>query len=102
MGIGFSELIVIALVLIIFIRPDDLPAFFRKLGKLYAELKKAYDELTEVKDAFIKEVESAAAPPETKQADGEGSSAKKPAPEAEPEPSGKAGIADAPRPTQKD
>ncbi len=60
MGIGFSELVVIVLVVLVFIKPEDLPAFFRKLGKIYAELKKGYDELTAVKDDFIREVEAAA------------------------------------------
>jgi sec-independent protein translocase protein TatB len=66
MGIGFSELVVIILVVLIFIKPDDLPAFFRKLGKLYVKIKKAYDELTAVKDEFIREIEGAAKVAEAK------------------------------------
>lgn len=38
-GIGITEFIVIALVVIIFINPKDLPGFFRKLGKLYQTIK---------------------------------------------------------------
>lgn len=57
-GIGFSELVLIGLVVIVFIRPEDLPVFFRKLGRIYREIKKAYDELTKVKDDFIKDFEA--------------------------------------------
>jgi Sec-independent protein translocase protein TatA len=60
-GIGFSELALIVLVVIVFIRPDDLPAFFRKAGRAYAELKKAYDEIAAVKDDFLREMDVAAA-----------------------------------------
>jgi Sec-independent protein translocase protein TatA len=59
-GIGFPELVVIFLVVIIFIRPDDLPAFFRKLGALYGKAKRAYDEVAEMKDDFVRAVNEAA------------------------------------------
>ncbi|HWP69278.1 MAG TPA: hypothetical protein VN437_08245 [Rectinemataceae bacterium] len=60
-GIGFSEIAIIVLLLIILIKPDDLPAFFRKLGRLYAQAKKAYKEVTDVKDEFLREMDIAAA-----------------------------------------
>lgn len=60
-GIGFSEIAIIVLLLIIVIKPDDLPAFFRKLGRLYAQAKKAYKEVTDVKDEFLREMDIAAA-----------------------------------------
>lgn len=60
-GIGFSELAIIALVLIVMIRPNDMPAFFRKMGKLYGQIKSAYKEITAVKDEFLKEMDVAAA-----------------------------------------
>lgn len=60
-GIGFSELIIVALVCVIFIKPDDLPAFFRKLGRLFAQVRKAYKEVTAVKDDFMREMDIAAA-----------------------------------------
>jgi len=59
-GIGLSEIAVIALVAIIFIKPEDLPAFFRKAGKLYAKVKKAYDEVNQVKDQVMHEIDAAA------------------------------------------
>lgn len=60
-GIGFSEFALIALVCVIFIKPDDLPAFFRKLGKLFLQAKKAYKEVTAVKDDFMREMDIVAA-----------------------------------------
>ncbi len=37
-GIGFQEILVIAAVLIIFIRPHELPVIFRKIGKIWAKI----------------------------------------------------------------
>lgn len=60
-GIGFSELAIIAIVLIIVVRPEDLPSFFRKLGRLYVQVKKAYKEVADVKDEFLREMDVTAA-----------------------------------------
>jgi Sec-independent protein translocase protein TatA len=60
-GIGFSEMAIIALVVMVLVRPEDLPAFFRKLGKFYGQLKRAYQEMISVKDQFIREMDIAAA-----------------------------------------
>ena len=60
-GIGFSEIVIIALVVIVFVRPSDLPAFVRKLGRLYGQAKRAYAEIVSVKDEFIREMDIAAA-----------------------------------------
>jgi len=59
-GIGLPELIVIALVSIILIKPDDLPAFFRAVGRTYAKAKKAYREVSAIKDDFVRAVNDAA------------------------------------------
>ena len=60
-GIGFSEIVIIALVVIVFVRPADLPAFVRKLGRLYGQAKRAYNEIISVKDEFIREMDIVAA-----------------------------------------
>jgi Sec-independent protein secretion pathway components len=57
-GIGLSEFLVIACVVIVFVRPRDLPRFFRKLGKMYAQVKKAYDELVSAKDQIVRDIEA--------------------------------------------
>ncbi len=60
-GIGFSELAIIVLLIMIVIRPDDLPAFFRKLGHYYAQAKKVFKEITAVKDDFMRQMDITAA-----------------------------------------
>jgi len=40
MGIGFSEIIVIILVAIVLIRPEDLPAVFRQIGRIWGQFQK--------------------------------------------------------------
>jgi sec-independent protein translocase protein TatB len=84
-GIGASEIVVIALVVLIFIRPDDLPLFFRSLGRLYAQAKKAYNEVAAIKDDFLREMEVTAAIQDAEQSRSE-PAAKRPVepPAAEP------------------
>ena len=38
-GLGFIEILVIFLAVIVFVNPKDLPAFFRKLGRVYGQIK---------------------------------------------------------------
>jgi Sec-independent protein translocase protein TatA len=37
-GLGFQEILLIAVLLLIFVRPEELPAIFRKIGKLWARV----------------------------------------------------------------
>jgi Sec-independent protein translocase protein TatA len=60
-GIGFSEIIIVFLAVIVFVRPGDLPKFLRTLGRLYGKAKRAYNELIAVKDRIIREIDEAAA-----------------------------------------
>ena len=57
-GLGFSEWVVIGIVIIIFVKPEDIPTLFRTIGKYYQKYLKFYhrmmNELTEVNDSFIK------------------------------------------------
>ena len=39
--VGFDEVILIAVALLLLFGPDKLPQYLRELGKLYAEVKKA-------------------------------------------------------------
>lgn len=51
-GIGFTELLVIVIIALIFIGPDKLPGLATALGRAYAEFKKAGDEIKrEIKEA---------------------------------------------------
>jgi len=57
-GIGFGEILLVLLIAIVFIRPEDLPKFFHSAGRLYAQIKRMYKELIEAKDKIIKEIDS--------------------------------------------
>ena len=59
-GIGLSEVILIFLVIVVFIRPDDLPKFLRTAGRYYGKAKKLYKELIQVKDKIVKEMNEVA------------------------------------------
>jgi Sec-independent protein translocase protein TatA len=61
-GIGFSEIIVVVLAVIVFVRPGDLPKFLRMAGRLYGKAKKAYNELIVVKDRMIREIDETTGP----------------------------------------
>jgi Sec-independent protein translocase protein TatA len=61
-GIGFSEIIVVVLAVIVFVRPNDLPKFLRMAGRLYGKAKKAYNELIVVKDRMIREIDETTDP----------------------------------------
>lgn len=39
-GLGFTEIIIILVVILVVVKPEDLPKFFKKIGQLYRELKK--------------------------------------------------------------
>jgi Sec-independent protein translocase protein TatA len=39
-GLGIWEILIILLAVIIFIKPEDLPKFFRKVGNLYGQIKR--------------------------------------------------------------
>jgi Sec-independent protein translocase protein TatA len=59
-GIGFSEIIILFLVVIVLVRPADLPKFLRAAGRLYGKAKKAYRELITVKDRILREIDEPA------------------------------------------
>ena len=59
-GIGFAEVIVILVVMIIFIRPEDLPKTMRTLGRFYGKIKAIQKEIMNTKDQIIKEIDEAA------------------------------------------
>ena len=37
-GLGFQEILLIGVLLIVFVRPEELPAIFRKIGRLWAKV----------------------------------------------------------------
>ena len=55
-GIGWSELIVIALAFLVFVGPKDLPKLMNRFGRLMRELSNASRELRNQLDAELREV----------------------------------------------
>lgn len=58
LGIGWTEFILIAVVLLIIVGPKHLPAMFRKLGKITAEFRAASRELRNQIELEGEELES--------------------------------------------
>lgn len=54
LNIGLSEMLVVAILVIVFVGPDDLPRMMRLLGRNYAKLRRASEEL---RRAFTLEVD---------------------------------------------
>ena len=59
-GISMAEVALIFIIMIIFIRPNDLPKFLRSAGRAYGKARKIYREIIGVKDQVIKEINSIA------------------------------------------
>jgi sec-independent protein translocase protein TatB len=57
-GIGWTEFLIIALVLLIFVGPENLPAFFKKVAIILSEFKAAGRELRNQIDEETKDIES--------------------------------------------
>ena len=68
-GIGIPEILIIALVAIIFLNPKDLPCLFRNLGKSYQQVKRMREdfmkEVTDIKNGFDVVGDSSATKAET-------------------------------------
>jgi sec-independent protein translocase protein TatB len=52
-GVGFTELLAVAVIALIFIGPEDLPKFARNIGRILNDLKRGSDN-------FVNEFKSAA------------------------------------------
>jgi len=70
-GISGGELLIITVLILIMIKPEDLPAFVRKLGQTVAMLQEAYRALQVKGQSFKRELESMAAPDVTTQTSAE-------------------------------
>lgn len=54
LGVGFTELVLICAIALIFVPTDDLPKLMRELGRRYGQLRRAADEL---RQAFVLEAD---------------------------------------------
>jgi len=53
-GLGFTEIIVILIIVIVAVKPEDLPNLMKKVGKSYGDVKKTCSEVSKMKDDFVK------------------------------------------------
>lgn len=56
-GLGFFEILIIFLVVIIFINPKDLPKLFRRLGRLVRQLRDIRDSSMQYMRKIEREIE---------------------------------------------
>ena len=61
-GVGYGEILIVLLIAVIFIRPEDLPKFLRRAARLYAKIKRMYNEVIQTKDKIIKEIDEGDSP----------------------------------------
>ncbi len=59
MGIGFSELVIIAVVALIFIGPQKLPTFLQDLARFCVQAKRMSNEVKSSFDQVVEEAENA-------------------------------------------
>lgn len=52
-GLGFMEIIVILVVVMVMVKPEDLPNFIKSVGNSYGELKNTVTEVKKIKDDFL-------------------------------------------------
>jgi len=55
-GIGLGELAVILVAIVILVNPKDLPALFRKAGRLWSELRSLGDKARDVARDAAREI----------------------------------------------
>lgn len=53
-GLGFTEILVIAVVILIFVKPENLPGLVKKAGKSYGDFKHTMDDVQKMKEEFVK------------------------------------------------
>jgi len=53
-GLGFTEILVILIIIIVAVKPEELPGVMKKFGKSYGEVKKTCSEVNKIKDDFVK------------------------------------------------
>jgi Sec-independent protein translocase protein TatA len=57
-GMGFGEMLVVGLLVIIFTRPEDLPILIRQAGRIYGYIMKIYysflDEINDISEDITK------------------------------------------------
>ena len=58
-GLGFIEILIIFLAVIVFVNPKDLPKFFHKIGRLYQQIRDIRDKSVQYMKHIEQEIEKA-------------------------------------------
>ncbi len=56
--LSIGEMVVVGVLILIFVRPEDLPAMMRMVGRQYAKLRRASDELRRAFNTEVAKVEA--------------------------------------------
>ena len=56
--LGGAEILVILLVILVFVRPRDLPGFIRKIGELFRQLRNFKDNITDSLSEMEREIKA--------------------------------------------
>lgn len=62
-GFSIGELFLIVIAVIIFVRPEDLPRFFRNVGKIYGEIQRQFTKMRTYTRDTLDEISSCATSP---------------------------------------
>lgn len=57
-GLGFSEIITLAIVIIVLLNPKDLPIIVRKIGKIYGKIMRQINGIKKSFNDFEQELKS--------------------------------------------
>ncbi len=52
-SLGFGEIVLVIIAVIIFVKPKDLPKFFKNLGNFYAEIQRGYSRIKHMTDETL-------------------------------------------------
>ncbi len=55
-GIGFFEILIIIFIILIFIKPQDLPSFIRRIGKIYSQVRNGYNSFLRMLNSYQDEM----------------------------------------------
>ena len=61
--LGFWEVVTILVVIVVFVRPQDLPRFARNAGKVYAKIRAFYRDLSSLPERVEDEIARSAREP---------------------------------------
>ncbi len=55
-SLGFGELVLVIIAVIIFVKPKDLPKFFKNLGNFYSEIQRGYSRIKHMTEETLQDI----------------------------------------------